>query len=150
MPKDALGHGSNSHGAGVAQVGNFHLHPNVIKTITKNPDGASVDPRNGRSPQTGYMVSREGSSTMVKASDLSGPRGGSILNKFASQNADALREPGTHVGSWTDPKTGLTHLDVSDNIKAKGLAVAAGRKQNQISIYDIKGGRTIDTGGTGG
>jgi hypothetical protein len=131
-------------------VGQFHLHPNVIRTITKNPNGASVDPRNGRSPQTGYMVSRPGSSMIVNASDLSGPRGGQLLNQFAAQNASALREPGTHVGSWTDPATGKTHLDVSDNIKAKGTAVAAGRKQNQISIYDIKGGRTIDTGGTGG
>lgn len=154
MPKDALGHGSNprgTHATGIEQIARpVRVHPGLIETIRQNPGGFSVKPGSAKAPTKGYMVSLPGRTKMLQASDLAGANGPRIISQFVQQNADVLRGPGAHIGGWTDSKTGITHLDVSQNIRKKGFAVDRGRAQNQIAIWDVKHMREINTGGTGG
>jgi hypothetical protein len=147
--KDALGHGSNAHGAGVANIGKVALHPNVLRTITKNPGGFSVKPKNGKMPSNGYMVSIPGHTQIVSEAALKGPQGGDIIKQYANAHADVLNDPRAHIGGWTDKATGKTYLDVSHNISGRSAAVSAGKKHNQIAIWDVKHAKEIRTGGTG-
>lgn len=146
--KDALGHGSNAHNAGIEKL-NIKLHGKVLKTISKNPNGFSVRPTNGKIPKSGFMVSIPGHSKILHASDLVGERGAQIVQQYARENAGVLNDPRAHIGGWTDKASGKTYLDVSHNIKGRSAAVAAGRKHNQIAIWDVKRGKEINTGGTG-
>jgi hypothetical protein len=154
MPKDALGHGSNprgTHSAGIVSIPKtVKLHPDVINQIRQNPGGFSLRPNTGRAPDKGFMVSLPGRTKMVRESDLSGPHGQRIISSFVSQHADVLRKPGAHIGGWTDKASGITHLDISHNIKNRNSAVRAGVKRNQIAIWDVRKGREIKTGGSGG
>lgn len=150
--KDAKGHGSNkrgTHSAGVDQVGNIQLHKSVLSTISKNPNGFSIRPESGKLPKSGFMVSIPGHSKILRASDLVGDRGAKIVQQYAREHSGVLHDARAHIGGWTDEATGKTHLDVSHNIKGMRAAVAAGRANNQIAIWDVKRGRQIDTGGTG-
>lgn len=146
--KDALGHGSNAHNAGIDKLG-IKLHFSVVRTISKNPNGFSIRPHNGKQPKSGFMVSIPGHSKILQANDLVGERGAKLVQQYAREHAGALAAPNAHIGGWTDAATGKTHLDVSHNIKGQRAAVAAGRKNNQIAIWDIKRAKQIDTGGTG-
>ena len=149
--KDAKGHGSNAHNAGIASLpGVMQLHPNALRVITKNPWGASVKPQTGDVPTRGYMVSVPGRTKFVDAKELAGPQGSSILRDYARTNADLLQGSDAHIGSWTDDATGKTHLDVSRNIRGRTAAASAGRRGNQISIWDVARKKIINTGGTGG
>jgi hypothetical protein len=150
--KDALGHGSEGrglHAGGVNKIGNLAVHPNALRTIQKNPWGASVKPQTGVSPTTGYMVSVPGRTQSPTSAALAGPQGAGIIRDYARTNSDLLQQPDAHIGSWTDDKTGKTHLDVSHNIQDRTEAIAAGRRGNQISIWDVARKKLINTGGTG-
>jgi hypothetical protein len=147
--KDAKGHGSNAHNSGIdAATKPVALHPSVLAHIQQNPGGFSVRP-NGSTPSTGYMVSVPGRGRVLSESDLKGPSGRALLQSYAAEHAEVLRQPGSHIGGWTDKETGKTHLDISENIKSLPRAVSAGKARNQIAIYDVKGQREIRTGGTG-
>lgn len=154
MPKDALGHGSNprgTHASGISQIGKLpRVHPALLDQIRKNPGGFSLKPGSAKSPTKGYMVSIAGRTKMVSEHELAGSRGQQIVSSFVAQNADVLGKPGAHLGGWTDKATGITHLDVSHNVRSKSRAVTKGRAQNQIAIWDVKRMREINTGGTGG
>lgn len=154
MPKDVLGHGSNprgTHADGIAKIAKVpRVHPNLIEQIRQNPGGFSLRPGSAKAPEKGYMVSLPGRTQMLNAADLAGSRGQQIVAQYVAKNSDVLGRPGAHVGGWTDKETGITHLDVSHNVRSKAQAVKKGRTQNQIAIWDVKRMREIRTGGTGG
>ena len=72
-----------------------------------------------------------------------------VLNKFKADNADILSKGGHTVGTWRDPETGKTVLDVSQLHDSREAAIAAGKAANQKSIYHLGGNGEIQTGGTG-
>lgn len=152
--KDAKGHGSDGKGGpahmrGVMKAtGKIQVKPEVVQHIQRNPGGFSITTQ-GKTPTGGYMVAAPGRTKIVSESDISGPGGHRLIEQYARENADALRQPGAHLGGWTDQSTGKTYLDISHNIKDRDRAVSAGVKRNQISIWDVKNGREINTGGTG-
>lgn len=150
--KDALGHGSNprgEHSGKIDQLGEPKLvHPKVLSHIQKNPGGFSIDPE-GRKPRSGFMVSLPGHTLKVNESDLAGPTGSAILERYAQLHSDVLSQRGAHLGGWTDKETGTTHLDISHNIRDRKEAIRAGRARNQIAIWDVKRGKEIRTGGRG-
>ena len=152
--KDALGHGSTPRNAPGHMQGVLNstrpikVKSQVLAHIQANPGGFSVTPK-GKQPSGGYMVSVPGRTRIVSESDLAGPNGHAILQDFANRNSDALRQPGAHLGGWTDKETGKTYLDVSHNIGNRNRAISAGKSRNQIAIWDVKHGREIRTGGTG-
>jgi hypothetical protein len=150
--KDAKGHGSNKRGAhmaGILRATNpIKVKPEIVDHIRKNPGGFSVTPT-GRTPQSGYMVSVPGRTKIVSESDLSGPHGHEIISRYAAEHSDALRQPGAHIGGWTDKASGKTYLDISQRIGNRNAAVRTGQKRNQIAIWDVKKSREINTGGNG-
>jgi hypothetical protein len=145
--KDAKGHGSDAHSSGVNKVGQ-PVSQKVLDTIRSNPNGFSVT-LGGEQPKGGYMVSMPGHSMILDANELAGPNGAKIIQDYVSSHADALAEPGAHIGGWTHGETGKTYLDVSHNIPSRAVAVQAGRQRNQIAIFDVKRGKEINTGGDG-
>lgn len=150
--KDAKGHGSNKRGAfanKIEQIGNLRLHPNTLRIIQKNPWGASVKPQTGKQPTDGFMVSVPGRTRFVDTSDMSGPKGEKIIREYGRTNADVLQSGNAHIGSWTDPETGKTHLDVSENIKDRTQAYRVGKQRHQIAIWDVARKRAINTHGSG-
>jgi hypothetical protein len=72
-----------------------------------------------------------------------------VLNDFKTKNQDVLSQPNHAVGTWKDPDTGKTVLDVSKTIADRDEAIAAGKAANQKAIYHLGSGETIPTGGTG-
>lgn len=152
--KDAKGHGSNKrNGPSINSTVNKITNPikvksSVLQHIQSNPSGFSVTPK-GKTPSDGYMVSVPGRTRIVSESDLRGPNGQRIIQDYAQQHSDILRQPGAHIGGWTDKETGKTYLDVSRNIKDQDRAISAGKAHNQIAIWDVKNGKEIRTGGTG-
>lgn len=137
-----------AHQQGVANVGHSLVADRVLDVIRNSPHGASITLK-GETPTRGYMVSQAGRTQYVSTKDMSGPAAKGILEGYAAKNRGELSKPGAHIGLWNDPKTGKTHLDVSNNISRQRAAVGAGKRQNQISIWDVKRQRTIDTGGKG-
>lgn len=144
----AGGVGGGSHAAGVNGVGKSSVSSKVLDVIRNNPNGFSVSPK-GDVPTKGYMVAVPGRSHVLSDNELHGPAAHEIIESYARKNADALREPGAHIGGWRDSASGKTYLDVSHNIPRVREAVKAGKAANQIAIYDVKRGREIQTGGTG-
>jgi hypothetical protein len=150
--KDAKGHGSNTrggtaHATGVNNVGKS-VSGKVLDVIRNSHTGFSVTPQ-GEIPTKGYMVSVSGRSQILDAAALRSQAAQGIINAYAAKNADILKQPGAHIGGWPDSATGNVHLDVSHNIQNRRAAVAAGKTQNQIAIWDVRRKREIRTGGTG-
>jgi hypothetical protein len=77
-----------------------------------------------------------------------------ILDKYKADNADLLSDFATSkgdraVGTWKDPDTGKSVLDVTHIHTDRDAAIAAGKAANQKGIYHLGGEGYIDTGGTG-
>lgn len=142
--KDAKGHGSNAHNSGIDKLA-VKLHPQAVMTARNallHSGGFSVKPSTGASPKSGYMVSIPGH-TKIVAGDVDE----TTLRNYANEHADVLQHEGAHIGGWQHE--GNTYLDVSHRYGSKSAAASAGKKHNQIAIWDVKHGREINTGGTG-
>jgi hypothetical protein len=126
----------------------IQVSPKVLDIIRNSPEGFSVTPA-GVIPTSGYMVSLPGHSAFLPMGALTGPGAQAILQNYANAHAAPLSEPGAHFGGWHDTSANHVVLDVSHNVKDRSEAIARGRAQNQISIWDVKGKREIQTGGTG-
>ena len=72
-----------------------------------------------------------------------------VLEKFKSDNADLLSKGDRAVGTWKDPDTGETVLDITKLHGDRDQAIAAGEAANQKGIYHLGGEGYIPTGGTG-
>jgi len=71
------------------------------------------------------------------------------LEEFKKKNADVLAKEDHAVGTWKDPDTGKSVLDVAKTYADRDEAIAAGKAANQKSIYDLAKGKEIKTEGTG-
>lgn len=71
------------------------------------------------------------------------------LKRWYRQNLGVVRaRKNRYMGGWQDSK-GRIHIDVSENMSNKRKAVAAGKKRNQMAIFDLQTFEDIPTGGTG-
>ncbi len=97
------------------------------------------------------MVSHEQPSSAIDAKDFfDGDKGKQAIRDFMDQHHEMLSQQGNFLGGWHDPDSGKIFLDISTNVQDRAEAIALGQKNNQISIYDVENGTTVDTGGTGG
>ena len=57
-----------------------------------------------------------------------------------------------YFGGWFNKKDKQIYLDLSDNVTSQEAAVRLGSPEfrDQISVWDVKAGKEIETGGTGG
>lgn len=112
--------------------------------------GSSVNPFTGHHPMGGFMVADKDGSHIIDAKDFYGAHGSGILQDYVAHHGSAFADPDTHLGTWHDTQSGKVFLDVSHNVQDRNQAIALGRQNNQIAIWDVAGAQEIPTGGTGG
>lgn len=113
----------------------------------QDPDGGfTVDPRTGKDVKEGYAVaiypdrSKEIPHKAVNRQ---------VIQDYAENNKDLLVQDGNMMGGWHDPDSGNVWLDVSRVTNDKREAISLAKEHNQIAIFDLGSGNSINTGGTG-
>lgn len=147
--KDAKGHGSDARGAhsqGVNMVGNIPLSPKAVAVIrAQATTGFSVKP-DGSVPTTGFQVALRG---RTERNPLDLDNIAQSLRDHIKRNQDVYQNPAMYVGGWNSPYTGKVHLEPSENIPDKTLAIKLGKERNQVSAWDNAKGEDVPIGGTG-
>ena len=149
--KDAKGHGSNprggtaAHGTGVDKVGRPLLSSAAVQHILSHPEGFTVGLK-GEQPANGYQVAIPGHALTAPLGEAG--HGEAALQAWAQQHASAVKQAG-FVGGYLNKSTGNYEIEPSQNIKNRNAAVRTGTSRNQVSIWDVRKGREITTGGTG-
>jgi hypothetical protein len=127
---------------------------NKAKTLAKS-GGFSINNR-GRSPKSGFMVSLDANhggveqvfDGKVSASDIYNHKKAlvdSYTKSHGGRVGSALDDPSHFHGAWRDESTGKTYLDVSKRHNSIITAAQHARENNQLAIYDVKNGTTINT-----
>ena len=108
--------------------------------FTYNP----VRIKNRTAPSRGFALSVQ--KDKETAFDVTVPR--EQLKKkiveFVRKNKDMIKEKGNFLGGWYDDKTKKIYIDISQVVDNRAKAVAAARKANQLAIYDLGRGKTIE------
>lgn len=117
--------------------------------------GFTVSPVSNVTPTRGYAVSLVGYSEIVSAEEFFGgpvghENGRQIMKKYLHDNARLFLLPGIYFGGWHDLERDLVFLDLSEVILDLERAIQVAKERDQIAIYDLASGVTIDTGGSGG
>lgn len=139
---------SGSGGAGIkGDVSVSDKKASNLAERVQEPDGGfTVNPRNGKDVNTGFAVaiyperSKEIPHEIVNKD---------TIHQYVSDNKDLLRQDGNMVGGWHDPDSGNVWLDVSRVTGNKQEAIDLAKQHNQIAIFDLGSGNSINTGGTG-
>ena len=145
-------HDQSTHGRRGGGGSSLKLDGTVAQSIVERVranGGLSVNMVDGSEPTKGFMVAMGGSKgAIVDADEFYDPeRGPEALGSFMKANRE-LSE-GSYLGLWHNQADGKVYLDVSENIMDRDTAIDAGRKRDQISIWDVANFEEIDTGGTG-
>lgn len=148
-----LKHGSHNQkdhaGKGATSV-SPEVAASVLDRVREN-GGLSVNMLDGSEPTSGYMVAKGGTKgAILDADEFYDPvKGPAALSAFVKQYRSDLGTGKSYLGLWHNTEDGKVYLDVSDNIMDRSRAVSAGRRRNQISIWDVANFAEISTGGTG-
>jgi hypothetical protein len=97
------------------------------------------------------MVARVGGGQVLPAKDKE--ELAQAIKKFLDENQEAFKQnPDLYFGGWFNKKDKQIYLDLSDNVTSQEAAVRLGSPEfrDQISVWDVKAGKEIETGGTGG
>lgn len=121
-----------------------------IMSYAYQQGGLTVHALTGEQPTSGYVVARQGTSLVVDAREFFGPKGPAEFAAWMRRHGDRLDEPGAHVGMWYDTANGKVVLDVVEILDDRDAAIALGRAEDQIAIFDLGTFAEIQTGGTGG
>lgn len=94
----------------------------------------------GSAPTGGYMVSTaKGSEEVFPLSTIQPEDIASYRQRHAAQLAD----PNTYLGAWVH--NGQVYLDLSTHVQSKDEAITLAHAHDQLGIYDLGSGQTIDT-----
>lgn len=141
-------HDQSSHasGGGVST----EIAASILERVKEN-GGLSVNMVTGAEPSSGYMVAKGSKvAAIVSADDFYDPvKGPQALSNYMKRNKSDLATGKNYLGVWHNKEDGKVYLDVSENIQSKSKAITAGRKRDQISIWDVANFEEIGTGGTG-
>lgn len=111
------------------------------EVLPANPGGFTIDPRRLVVPDFGeeeYIVSLRGFEERFAGL----PSEAEVL-RWIRRHERVLRRPGTFVGGWQDPETGLFYLDVSISVWGLERARHFGMRNGQRSIYRPATGETV-------
>ena len=112
----------------------------VEKAADTKGEGFSFHPSTGEAPKDGFMVETE----LNRGQSYDHPPTAEDIRAFTENNKDVLAEnPDLYVGGYKNT------LGLSKKFTDRAAAEKLGKKTNQISIYDVAGGKEIPTGGTG-
>ena len=145
------------------RVGDIH---EMLRQIGAHPDQVEQSNLEKTSSQVEEHEKNGGSTFTPEGRNLAGadthavaayPERGQTVDQLTSENLAAFKQKnadvlagGQHaVGTWKDPETGKTALDIVKTVADRDEAVKAGQDANQKAIYHLKTGETIPTGGTG-
>ena len=127
------------------------IEPGLARRIvnrTQKQGGYSVDPITGAEPTEGLMMgtyrNTDPRNLVLEGRNL---RPGDV-QEFARRNLAALTPENRYLGSWRDPETGKTYLDVSQRFPASDIRPATkfGERSGQISGYNVGAGETFPVG----
>jgi hypothetical protein len=140
-------HDQSSHGNRRSAVS-----PTVVsdtQRLTADWGGLSINMVDGSMPTAGFMVAKPPEfSKVVDAKDFfDADKGPKILADYMKTNKKDLASGKNYLGTWLFE--GKVYLDVSENIMDRAEAKRLGQERNQLAIYDVVAGDSIDTGGTG-
>lgn len=147
---DRLGrfaHGSGTGTANADSVGVSDSKANDLAERVQAPDGGfTIDPRTEKDVDSGFAVAiYPDRSREIPHTDVTG----TTIKDYAKSNEDLLTESGNMMGGWHDPDSGSVWLDVSRVTSDKTEAISLAKEHNQIAIFDLGSGSSINTGGTG-
>lgn len=143
-------HDQSSHGNWATGGMGAGVADSILERVREN-GGLSVNMVDGSEPTTGYMVAKGAKyGAIVDAEDFYDPiKGPKALADYMKKHKAELGGGKNYLGLWHNTEDGKVYLDVSENIQDKERAISAGRKQDQISIWDVANFAEIQTGGTG-
>lgn len=150
MIKHPGNHDQKVHAGGRGVSLDEGVAQSIVDRVRAN-GGLSVKMVDGSEPTSGYMVAKGGSKgAILDADDFYDPvKGPKALGDFMKQYKRDLGSGKSYLGLWHNKEDGKVYLDVSDNITDRAKAVSAGKRRNQISIWDVANFAEIATGGTG-
>lgn len=142
-------HDQKTHGSWATGMG-AGVADSILARVREN-GGLSVNMVDGSEPTSGYMVAKGAQyGAIVDAVDFYDPiKGPKALADYMKKHKSQLGTGKNYLGLWHNTEDGKVYLDVSENIQDKERAISAGRKQDQISIWDVTNFAEIQTGGTG-
>lgn len=135
------------------------LHSQMMATPGEE-GGFTVHAQTGEVPTTGTMVSYPDTETLTSPASASRP---SDIPHYVNQNRESLSQSDTYLGGWKPKSDEFTTLDRSQRFEGKpaiakrygqnvadadatGSALDMGISRNQFAVFDLKRGRSIDTG----
>jgi len=113
--------------------------------------GFSVRNTTFDAPTQGFMVARAQGGQVFAATNKE--EVAKSIREFLDKNQDAFKQnPELYFGGWYNKGDKQIYLDLSDNVATEDIAVKLGSPnyRDQISIWDVKNSKEIQTGGTGG
>lgn len=120
-----------------------------IQARVREDGGLSVS-LDGLEPTDGFMVAVQGHNREIPEDEFFDSKAGPLaLKNWIDQNLSALEKPGAHIGIWHDTENREVVLDISERVETREEAERLGIERNQQAIWDVAGGKEIDTGGTG-
>ena len=112
---------------------------NLVKSIKLN--GGFTADQTFNAPTTGYMVSLAGTEIQLPNFETMGyEQLQSQCENYYLNRVNWNRE-GVYFGAWVDD--GVLFFDNSINIQDRDVAIAFGRANNQLAIWDIANGSSI-------
>lgn len=115
----------------------------VVKNIVRahNTEGGSSFTAKGRVTK-GYSVATEqGTAKVIKGKKITEK---DILD-FIEEKKDLLKNPNNFVGTWYNPDTGNTELDVSTAVATEEEAMQMANANSQLGIWDFKNKQFVET-----
>lgn len=148
-------YGPGPHKSGSTQ--DSHAKGGVERASTKvladiEAQGGTSLRTSGVVPTTGIMVSYPPAAGHSAVIDMSAPKATirARVAEFVQKQRDFVTDHADrYIGGWVD--AGKLYLDVSRNFppERRAAAIAAGRRNNQIAVFDLDTFSDIPTGGTG-
>lgn len=133
----------------------------TAKLALGSPDGGgfSANPKTGRAPRSGVMVSEDGTEQQVPARNVNAQS----ISEYARSNRGKLAKEGRYLGGWNPGGGADVSLDVSRRVapsrstsRAHGSDVARadavtsaldlGIANRQEAVYDVKRDKVVATG----
>lgn len=109
----------------------FYIMNNLFTTLSMiaaaNPAGFTFNVETNEIQATGYAVALAASQNSFGADGLE-----SVINLVTSADC-----PASCVGGWMDTESGLYYYDATVIIEDRAAAIAFGRLQGQIAIFDL-------------
>ena len=159
QPRDKKG---RFGGAGGGGGGGGAVDPSKVVAQTKEFGGVTLPTKvaggsdrvvvSGSQPKSGFAVATGVAGEIHPAKDFfDKAKGVDMVDKFLVTHASHFAKPDMHLGVWHDKKSSRVFLDVTQVFPANARTVAlrAGRRRNQISIFDLRTLKEIPTGGDG-